>query len=287
MQEFLQHVVNGLLTGGGFALAALGLTLIFGVLNIVNFAHGAFYALGAYVALSFMGRTGLGYFLDLVVSMVVVGAFASALDPLIFRRLRGKGELPTIIASMGLSLIMVDGIRLLWGAAPQYLESPYVTEVIRLGSIIINGQLALVFVVALLLVGALYLFIEKTWMGLQIRMLAQDEVAAQLMGVNIHRTAAATWAISGALTAAAGVLVLPVFALNPFVGDSAGLTSFAVVIFGGVGSVLGTVLAGFVLAIGQSLAEGYLISGITEIVAFTLMILVLILRPKGLLGKGA
>jgi len=285
MQELAQYLVNGLLTGGAFVLASLGRTLIFGVLNVVNFAHGAFYTLGAYLAFLVMERFGFAFFPALLVAMLAVAVFAMMMDPLIFRRLRGRGELPTIIASMGLSLLMGDGIRLLWGAAPQYLRSPYVDDVIHLGSVILNGELTLVFAVSVVLIGALYWFIEKTWVGLQIRMLAQDAMTAALMGVYINRIAAVAWAICGALTAAAGVLIAPVFALEPSAGDAVTLTAFAVVIFGGIGSVLGTIVAGLTLGISESLAEGYLLPGIRQIVAFTVLIIVLVVRSQKLRGR--
>ncbi|HXX37036.1 MAG TPA: branched-chain amino acid ABC transporter permease [bacterium] len=285
MEQFAQYLVNGFLTGGSFVLASLGLTLIFGVLNVVNFAHGAFYTLGAYLALLVMERWGVGFFPALLVAMAAVAIFGMLMDPLIFRRLRGRGELPTIIASMGLSLLMGDGIRLLWGAAPQYLRSPYVDDVIHLGPLILNGELVLVFVTAVVLIGALYWFIERTWVGLQIRMVAQDAMAAALMGVYINRVAVVAWAICGTLTAAAGVLIVPAFALEPSVGDAVTLTAFAVVIFGGIGSVLGTIVAGLALGISESLSEGYLFPGIRQIVAFAVLIIVLVIRSQKLRGR--
>ena len=282
---FGQLIINGLVSGGGYALSALGLALVFGVLDTINFAHGLFFTAGAFVAYSLTRQMGLAFIPSLAISMACISVVGVVIEWLIFRPLRDKGHLPQIIASTGLALIMVDAIRLIWTADPLHLPAPYISVVIHLGGVVLNLQRLLVLIVAITLVILLYLFIAHTWVGLQMRALAQDSVAAKLNGIKINRMSAITFAICAALTAAAGVLISPIFVLTPVVGNSVTIKSFAVVIFAGVGSIYGTIIAALLLGVIESLTAGYVAPGYESLIAFILIIFTLVLKPGGIMGK--
>jgi branched-chain amino acid transport system permease protein len=183
--------------------------------------------------------------------------------------------------------VVVDGIRLLWGAQARSIPTPLVDTSVDVAGVSLNGQLLLGVGVAALLIGLVFLLLNHTWLGLRIRALAQDETAARLMGMRITWSRHATWAIAGALTGAAGSVIVPAFALQPSAGDSIGLTAFAVVILGGLGSLWGAVIASLTLGVLESLTEGYIGSGLDEIVAFTALVAMLLVRPQGLAGRAA
>jgi branched-chain amino acid transport system permease protein len=284
MAQFVQQVLNGTATGAGIVLASLGLNLIFGVVRIVNFAQGAFYVLGGYLTYTGMTWLGMSYWLALVFSLVVVAAFSAALDPLLFRLLRGKGEVPTIIVTFGLGLVLQEVTRLIWGPSPLPFNTPIVGSVARVGTLFINYQLVAVFAGAAVLIAGYAVLMRKSWFGLQARSLADDPFAARVTGVRVNRVSAGAWAISGGLTAVAGSLILPMNTLQPTVGVSVSMLSFAVVIVGGIGSITGTIIAGLAIGIIQSLIEGYVATGVDDVVAFGALIIVLMLRPQGIMA---
>jgi len=286
MATFLQLLANGLVAGGGYVLAALGLTLVFGILDVINFAHGIFYTLGAYVALTAAQSAGFAFFPAMLIAMAAVAAVAVIAERIVFRPLRFMGHMPAIIASMGLALVMGDAVRLVWTANPRYLPGPFASRVLNLAGIILSFQRLLILVVALILVAVLYLVIERTQLGLQMRALAQDPIGAKLSGTDVDRISAITFAIAGATAAAAGILISPVFALTPFAGDVVTIKSFAIVVLGGVGSIPGTIIAGLMLGVVESLTSGYVSVGLESLVAFVVLIATLLFKPSGLLGRG-
>lgn len=282
---FFQYIANGLVTGGGYVLAALGLTLVFGILDVINFAHGIFYTIGAFVTFTLAKEMGLNFFASLILSMVVLAVFGVVVERLIFRPLRSKGHLPQIIAANGLALVSIDAVRLIWTADPQHLPAPFTEKLLHIGNVVLNYQRILVVVAAIILVALLYWFIEKTWLGLQMRALAQDTMAGRLNGMNINKVSAVTFAISAAITAAAGILITPIFVLTPYVGDVITTKAFAIVILAGVGSITGTVIAGLFLGIIEALTAGYLAAGYESLIAFLLLIITLLFKPSGIMGK--
>lgn len=287
MTEFAQQLINGLVTGFGFILASLGLNVVFGTLRIVNFAHGALYVVGGYLCYTLSASAGLAYWLAAPVAALSVGAGCAALDPLVFRRIRGRGEIAGIVVTFGIALAVQQGVQLVWGPDLLALPAPLTSSTTATGSLFLNNQLALSVGVAVLCTAALVLILRRTWLGLQVRVLAADPATAELMGVRVGRISAATWAIGGGLAALSGALLLPVSGLQPDLGFPLAITAFTVVIIGTVGSIAGMTVASLGLGVVLALVEGYLATGINDIVMFSLLLLVLLVRPDGLFRSPA
>jgi branched-chain amino acid transport system permease protein len=286
--EFAQQAVNGLVMGGVYALIALGLTLIFGILDQANFAHGELYMIGAYATLYFSEFLGGGmYPLAVVFAMFSVAFIALFYEWLLFRPLRGKGHLPAIISSLGASIFLWNLGLIIFGSAPRQMRTGLSEVTVNFWGVSLTLQRLLVLVVALGLILCLYLVIMKTRMGRAMRATAQDPEVAALLGIDINRIAEATFIIGGALAAAAGALIGPIFLIYPAMGLMACLKAFVVVILGGLGNVMGAVIAGFALGVIESLGAGFIASAYKDFFAFLVLILVLWARPEGFLGKTA
>jgi branched-chain amino acid transport system permease protein len=285
--ELAQQAVNGLVMGGVYALIALGLTLIFGILDQVNFAHGELYMVGAYASLYFSESFGGMYPLAVLFAMFSVALIGLLYEWLLFRPLRGKGHLPAIISSLGASIFLWNLGLIIFGSAPRQMRTGLSEVTISFWGVSLTLQRLLVLVVALGLILCLYLVIMKTRMGRAMRATAQDPEVAALLGIDINRIAEVTFIIGGALAAAAGALIGPIFLIYPAMGLMACLKAFVVVILGGLGNVMGAVIAGFALGVIESLGAGFIASAYKDFFAFLVLILVLWARPEGFLGKTA
>lgn len=287
MTELAQQLINGLVMGGVYALMALGLTLIFGILDQVNFAHGELYMIGAYGAFYFLDLFGVGYFMAMFMAMVIVAILGVFYEWLLFRPIRGLGHLPAIISSLGASIFLWNLSLKLFGSTPRQMRTEVSEVVITFFGISITLQRLLVIIIALGLIILLYLMIKKTRLGKAMRATAQNPEMAALLGIDINRIAEVTFLIGGALAGAAGSLIGPIFLIYPAMGLMACLKAFVVVILGGLGNVMGAVIAGFALGIIESLGAGFISSAYKDFFAFIVLILVLWARPEGFLGKTA
>jgi branched-chain amino acid transport system permease protein len=285
--ELAQQAVNGLVMGGVYALIALGLTLIFGILEQVNFAHGELYMVGAYATFYFSESLGGGYPLAIIFAMLAVAFLALFYEWLLFRPLRGRGHLPAIISSLGASIFLWNLGLKIFGSAPRQMRTGLSEVAVTFWGVTLTLQRLLVLVVALGLIICLYLVIMKTRMGRAMRATAQDPEVAALLGIDINRIAEVTFIIGGALAAAAGALIGPIFLIYPAMGLMACLKAFVVVILGGLGNVMGAVIAGFSLGVIESLGAGFIASAYKDFFAFLVLILVLWIRPEGFLGRTA
>jgi len=270
--------------GGIYALMAVGLTMIFGILNVVNFAHGELYMLGAYATLLLVTVVKLPVAVAIIGAVAISAVFGLLIERAIFRPIRLAPPLNAIIASMGLSYLLSDSARIAFTPVPQMMPAA-ISGVLNVGGVLVSYQRILVLVVAMVLIAALTLFVRYSWIGIAMRCVAQDMVAARLMGISLNRVAATTMAISAGLAAAAGGLIGPLFVVEPNMGVSLLLKAFAVVILGGVGNVAGAIAAGLLLGVTESLAAGFIATGLKDLVAFVILILVLVVRPTGLLGR--
>jgi branched-chain amino acid transport system permease protein len=280
-----QLVANGVVTGGVYVLVALGLTLIFGVLGIVNFAHGEFYMLGGYIGLFAATALKLDFFAALTVAMLAVAVVGIVAERLVFKPLRRSDPTATIISSFGLAVVMQNAALLLFGAEPQMIRTGFSRSPVSFGEVFLTMQRALVPIFAVAAVIVLHLVLRHTWAGRALRAAAQNPIVASLAGIDIERVAIGTFAIGAALAAAAGVLMGAVFLMQPGIGSMIALKAFTVVILGGMGNFYGAVGAGFLLGVAESLTAGYLTNEFKDIVAFLLVIAVLLLRPAGLFGR--
>ncbi|WP_375788075.1 branched-chain amino acid ABC transporter permease [Bradyrhizobium sp. Pha-3] len=285
MTEFLQHIVNTLILGSTYALLGIGLTLIFGIMRVVNFAHGELYSFGAY-ALYFVGvMLGLNFFLALIVA-VVLGCFAGALiEVILLRPMRGADIDTTMLVMIGAMIVMQNGEQFIWGGVAKSVSTPFPELPLVIGSISVSWLRLFVFCAALALIGVSYLLINRTKLGKAMRATFQDRDAASLMGVNIQFIYMATFAIGSSLAAAAGALLGPVYVISPQMGNLASLKAFAIVILGGLGSIGGATIGGFLLALAEELGAGYVSSGYRDAMGFLIIIVVLLFKPTGLFAR--
>jgi branched-chain amino acid transport system permease protein len=285
VEQLLQHLINGLVLGGTYALLGIGLTLIFGLMNVVNFAHGEFYTLGAYTAFGALALAGAGFFSALG-GAIVVGALLGALcERLLLRPLRGESIDTTMLVMIGVWIAMQNAELLGWGGVAKTIPHPFPAAPLTLGPLSVAPLRVFVFLSALALIAAAHLLIQRTRLGCAMRATFQDRDTAALMGVRIGRIHTATFAFGSALAAAAGALLGPVFLVYPSMGDLASLKAFSVVILGGLGNLAGATVGGLVLGVAEELGAGYVSSGYRDAVGFVIIILVLLFRPSGLFAR--
>jgi len=282
---FFQQVINGLVIGSIYAMVALGLTLIFGILHIGNFAHGQLYMLGAFATYWLVTLWGWNIWSSMLVAMGSMALLGIVLERVVFRPVYSAPHINGLIVALGLFIALENIALILWGGEERTLPSPYATKVITLLSISLTLQRLLVFIISILLIFLLYLFIQRTKMGKAIRAVAQDPEVSRLMGIPIHRISATVFAVSSALAAAAGALVGPISCVFPAMGVTPILKAFVVIVLGGMGSIPGAIFGGFILGIAESLGAGYLSSEYKDAFAFAALILVLMVKPSGLFGK--
>ncbi len=291
----LQQSVNGIYLGCLYVMVALGLTLIYGVLNQINFAHADFVTVGAFTAFFAMTRLatkllGLsdttGYLLSIVLALGAGALLGLLINAAVFAPLRDRGdELRPLIATIGVSVLLENGQLALFGPVPYQLDSPFSRETIRLGKIFFTQQSVLVVAAAALAIGALYAFMKFTFLGKALRAVAQDRETAGLMGINQNFLIGLTIVIASALAGMAGALLGPVIVLTPFAGTSVIVKAFAIVIIGGFGNMEGTILAGILVGIIEAFTVQYLGSGLIDLVVFGLLLFMLVVRPTGLIAE--
>lgn len=285
MQEFIQQVVNGLVLGSTYALIALGLTMIYGILGIVNWAHSELYMLGAFVGLFFVVHLQLPFLVGLIFAMIVMAGFGMAMDYLVFRPLRSAPDMNMIIGTLGISIFLVQAAVILFSPNPVRFPTEFSNAYLSFMGISITLQRLLVFCVTVVLIALLNYMIKFTTIGKAMRACEQNKDAARLMGIDINRISLFTCAVGAALAAAAGTLVGPIFLVSPQMGLASISKVFAVVILGGLGNVAGAIWAAFILGLAESLTAGFISSYYKDVVTFCILITVLIIKPAGLFGR--
>lgn len=285
VQEVVQQLINGLVLGSTYALIGLGLTVIYGILGIVNWAHGELYMLGAFAGFFLAIKLHLPFLLALVGSMVVMAAFGMVMERLVFRPLRSAHEMNMIIGTLGISIFLMNGAVALFSPNPLRFPTRFSSSYLSFLGISITVQRLLVFVVTVILVVVFSYLIKATTLGKAMRACQQNLNAARLMGIDIDNVFRMTCAIGAALAAAAGVLVGPIFFVSPTMGLAVIAKVFAVVILGGMGNVAGATFAGFLLGLTESFTAGFISSDYKDVVTFLILIAVLIYKPEGLFGR--
>ena len=282
----LQQAMNGLVVGSLYVLVALGLTLIYGILVQINFAHADVVTLGAFAAYFLMHRFGGGYIAAIVLAFVVGGALGWLTNAAIFSPLRERGnELLPLIATIGLSVTLENAMLAAFGPIPYAFDTPYSNDVLRLGGIFITVQNLLIVAVSAGAIGLLYAFLKFTFMGKALRAVSQDRETAGLVGINPNQLIMVTFVIASALAGMGGAMLGPVLVLTPFAGTSVILKAFAVVIIGGFGNVEGTIIAGLMIGLIESYTTQFLNPGWIDIVVFAILLAMLALRPTGLVAE--
>ncbi len=282
---FLQYVINGLIVGGAYALIGLGLTMIMGIMNVVNFAHGEMYMLGAYFLFSYFMKMGINFFVSMGMAIGSVMIIGFVIEKSILKPLRGRTIDTVMLSMIGLSIFMQNIAMILWSPVPESIKRPFPSEAIMAGPLYFLPQRVMVICLALLLVLLTHLLLKKTKIGKAMRATFQDLEAASLMGIRIDRIYSFTFVVGAGLAGAAGTLLGPIFTVHPYIGNLANTKAFAIVIIGGLGSFAGAVAAGLVLGVFESLGAGYISSGYQDAIGFILLIIILIFRPTGLFGK--
>jgi branched-chain amino acid transport system permease protein len=283
---FLQQVLNGLTLGGIYSLVALGLTLVYGILHVPNFAHGAFYMAGAFVSFHLMSAWGLNYWLAMAGSALTVAAIATIAERLVFHPLRHASGLHPMIAAIGVLLFLEAAAQAIWGAEFHRMRTPY-NGIINLGGVTAPVQRLMIIAAAFGLMLALQLFLKKTVTGSTIIAMAQNRDGASLVGIDANRVSMLTFAISGVLAAVAATLYAPINLVFPAMGHLVITKAFVIIILGGMGSVPGAIIGGLIIGFAESFGAFYISTDYKDIIAFGLLVLILSVRPQGLFTRGA
>ncbi len=284
LEAFPQYVFNGLLIGSSYALIALGLTVIFGLMNIANFAHGQFYMMGGFFAYVLTTSMGINYFVAIVLAVLLVMALGVALDRTIFRRLRGQPLISSVLATIGLAILLENVALLVWGPRPERIPSPLPITAIEIGPIFATAPRLFAVGVTIVTIVVIHFLMRYSRLGKAMRATFQQQEAAALSGINIDRIYSLAFGIGAGLAGLGGVLLGSIFLVHPSMGGIATLKAFVVVILGGMGSFVGAIVAGIFLGLAESF--GTLISSAyKDAFGFILVIVILLFRPDGLFKK--
>lgn len=285
MTIFLQSLISGILIGGVYALMGIGLTIIFGVMRVINFAHGDLLMLGMYGTYYLFALFHIDPFLSILITMPLMFLFGALLQMGIINRILGALPQNQILVTIGLGLIMSNSIMLAFTSDYKILTTTYSSSSISVLGISISLPLVISFAITAAITAALYWFLLKTDTGQAIRATAQDREAARLMGINVSRMSIIAFGLGTSLAATAGALISPTYYIFPQVGSVFTLKAFVITVLGGMGSVVGATLGGVLIGVAESIGGLYFGSGWKEVVVFVLFLLVLLFKPSGLFGK--
>jgi len=294
MTEFLQQLINGVAWGSIYALIALGYTMVYGVLRLINFAHGDVYMVGAMTGFYMTRWLGWGkdpdplhFVLVLLASMITCGLLGFIIERAAYRPLRKRSKLTALITAIGVSLLLENGGQLIFGADPKFFPTLIENKpIFASGGLIITNIQVIIIVVALVLMVALQWFVFRTSTGRAMRAVAFSHDASRLMGIDIDKVISVTFVVGSMLAAAAGILVgLSNPKIEPLMGLLPGLKAFVAAVLGGIGNIPGAVLGALILGISETMVSGYLSSTYRDAIAFVLLVVILLFKPAGLLGK--
>jgi branched-chain amino acid transport system permease protein len=285
MQLAIQNVINALLLGGFYSAVALGFSLVWGVMNVINLAHGAMIMLGAYATFWLFHLFGVDPFLSIPVSMVLLFCFGFGLQKLVINLVVRAPVFMVLILTFGLEIAIMNVSTMLWTANYRSVNPSYAGTGLDLGGVIVPYVRIAIFVIAFLLTFGMYLFLNRTKTGNAIKATGLDKEAAELMGVDIGRIYAITFAVSAAMAGAAGSLLVTTSAVNPYSGGAYTFIAALIVCLGGLGNIMGVVAGAFVVAFAETMGS-YLISpGLKMFISFVLLVIILSVRPQGIMGK--
>ena len=285
--EFLSYLISGISLGSVYAIIALGYTMVYGIAKMLNFAHGDVIMVGGYISFCAMTYWGLPGWAAVLLAMAVCTVLGVVIEGLAYKPLRAAPSLAVLITAIGVSYFLQNTALLIWKAAPKSY-SPVVTGSLQLfgGELLVPYVSLLTMAACLVIMAALTAFTGKTKLGKAMRACSEDKGAAQLMGINVNATISATFAIGSALAAVAGVLLCSSYGtLMPTTGSMPGIKAFTAAVFGGIGSIPGAFLGGLLLGVIESLAKAYISTNLANTIVFAVLIVVLLVKPAGLLGK--
>ena len=286
--QILQYLINGISIGAVYAIIALGYTMVYGIAKMLNFAHGDIIMVGAYISFCVVNYLELPAIVSVIAAMAVCTLLGIVIEGLAYKPLRGTPSLAVLITAIGVSYFLQNAAQLIWGSAAKNYKSVVTMAPIQLfdGQLLITGEVLLTVVVSALVMMGLTLFTSKTRTGKAMRAVSEDRAAAQLMGINVNKTISTTFAIGSALAAVAGVLLCStVPTLMPTTGSMPGIRAFTAAVFGGIGSIPGAMLGGILLGIIETFAKAYISTQFSDAIVFSVLIIILLVKPAGLLGK--
>ncbi len=284
MIQLIQNIINGLIIGGTYAMMGIGLTLIFGVMNVVNFSHGEFYMIGAFFLFSTFGLLQIGYVPSIIISLLLVAVFALVVERFLLRPMRDKPLDNGMILTIGLSILLQNVALLIWGGTPKNIDLGMSMSSIEIGSIVVTPVRLIIAVIAIAVILLFGIFLQKTKLGTAVRATFQDRDMASAVGININHIYGLTFIAGSLMAALAGMLLAPIYVLLPTMGDQVNAKAFAVAIAGGLGNFPGAIIAGLLLGVAESLGSAYISSGYKDAIGFVLIVIVLVTKPRWLTG---
>ena len=286
--QILQYLINGISIGAVYAIIALGYTMVYGIAKMLNFAHGDVIMVGAYISFCVTSYLGLPAVVSILAAMVVCTALGVLIEGLAYKPLRGTPSLAVLITAIGVSYFLQNAAQLIWGTAPKNFTSIVTFKPFSFadGKLVITGEVIITIAVSVAIMVGLTIFTGRTKMGKSMRAVSENRDAAQLMGINVNRTISMTFAIGSALAAIAGVLLCStVPTLQPTTGSMPGIRAFTAAVFGGIGSIPGAMLGGILLGIIETFSKKYISTEFSDAIVFAVLIVILLVKPAGLMGK--
>ena len=283
---FLQQIINGVALGSVYALIALGYTMVYGIVQLINFAHGDIYMVGAYVAFFAAGVLKTPFIITIIISMIACAILGLIIEKLAYKPVRKAPKVTSLITAIGVSLLLENLMRIYAGPTPRAFPSMIDVKIYHFERLQVNNIQIIMLAVSIILMILLQFIVLKTKVGKAMRAVSQDKDAAKLMGINIDRTISYTFAIGSSLAAVAGVLVgLAYQRIDPYMGIMPGLKAFIAAVLGGIGLIPGAVAGGFLMGIAETLTKGFISTQLSDAIAFAILIVILIFKPSGLLGS--
>lgn len=286
--EFLSYLVSGISLGSVYALIALGYTMVYGIAKMLNFAHGDVIMVGAFVIFTASTTFGLPPVVGVLISIVFCTLFGMLIEKVAYKPLRKASSLAVLITAIGVSYLLQNAAQLIFGSSTKSFTSVVNIPAIHLfdGNLVISGETIATIIVSVIIMVGLSLFINKTKPGHAMLAVSEDRGAAQLMGINVNATISLTFAIGSGLAAVAGALLCSAYpALSPTTGAMPGIKAFTAAVFGGIGSIPGAMIGGILLGVIENLSKGYISTQLSDAIVFAVLIIVLLVKPTGILGK--
>jgi|UniRef100_A0A7C3WRV5 branched-chain amino acid transport system permease protein len=286
MVDILQQIINGISLGSIYALIALGYTMVYGILRLINFAHGDIFMVGAFIGYFALGSWNLPFALGLVIAMIGASVVGMIIERFAYRPLRTAPRISLLITAIGVSFLLENLMVLIVGASPRSFPQSIPVDIYNIGGLILTNRQIIILLISILLMILLQFIVMRTKIGKAMRAVSQDKEMALMLGINIDSVIAFTFALGSALAAAGGVLVGLYFnKIEPYMGVMPGLKAFVAAVLGGIGIIPGAMLGGFILGIAEILVSAFISSTVRDAVAFIILIIILLVRPSGLLGK--
>ena len=288
MISFISYFVNGLSLGSVYALIALGYTMVYGIAKMLNFAHGDVIMIGGYVVFTAVSTMGLPPAVGILLAVIICTVLGVTIERVAYRPLRGATPLAVLITAIGVSYLLQNLALLIFGSNPKSFTSVVTVPALKLaeGKLTISGETIVTIITCVIIMIALSMFIKKTKAGQAMLAVTEDRGAAQLMGINVDGTIALTFAIGSALAAIAGTLLCSAYpTLTPYTGSMPGIKAFVAAVFGGIGSIPGAFIGGLLLGVIENLSKAYISSQLSDAIVFGVLIVVLLVKPTGILGR--